>query len=186
MKVRIESYPTWVGPYQIAKALTFWSKDGRIERRLGKFLSEGEDGKETMLSRICNRIHSMRGRKVSVHVDNFDTYSMDSTLALIIHPMLLQLKDQKHGSPLVDDSDVPENLRRTAAPEVQGTTEVDANFHPRWDWLLDEMIWAFGEIRNGCPGEDAEFGSSEQFRAHEERMSRALTLFGKYYRALWT
>ena len=38
-------------------------------------------------------------RKVSVQIDSFDTWSLDHTLANIIYPALLQLKEQKQGVP---------------------------------------------------------------------------------------
>jgi len=86
-------------------------------------------------------------RKISIKIDPYDTWSMDHTLALIIHPMLVQLKNTKHGAPHVDDSEVPEHLRSTAATpltqEQIDTGSIDNMFFDRWDWVLDEMIWAF-------------------------------------------
>ncbi len=51
--------------------------------------------------------------KVSVHIDDFDTWSMDHTLAPIILPMLVQLQETKHGAPMVEMLDVPKELRAT-------------------------------------------------------------------------
>jgi hypothetical protein len=68
---------------------------------------------------------------------------MDHTLALIVLPMLRQLKRDKHGAPLVDDEDVPEHLRSTAAPARENEWDTDANHFLRWDWAMDEMIFAF-------------------------------------------
>jgi hypothetical protein len=85
-------------------------------------------------------------RKISVHIDPWDTWSMDHTLALIIHPMLVQLDDSKHGSPWVDDEDVPEELRSTSAPAKENDYDTDANHFKRWDWVLKEMIWAFSQV----------------------------------------
>ena len=84
-------------------------------------------------------------RKVSVKIEPFDTWSLDHTLAYIIHPALLQLKEDKHGSPLVDDEDAPEELRSTAAPAKEHEWDTDALHHDRWGWVLDEMIWAFAQ-----------------------------------------
>ena len=36
---------------------------------------------------------------VDVRIDKQDTWSMDYTLAHVILPMLIQLKETKHGSP---------------------------------------------------------------------------------------
>ena len=85
-------------------------------------------------------------RKVSIRIDPYDTWSMDHTLALIIHPMLIQLKETKHGSPWVDDEDVPEHLRSTAAEPKENEWDTDSNLFDRWDWILGEMIWAFERI----------------------------------------
>jgi hypothetical protein len=68
---------------------------------------------------------------------------MDNTLAYIILPMLKQLKKDKHGSPFVDDEDVPEELKSTSAPPKQSEYDTDANHFKRWDWVMDEMIFAF-------------------------------------------
>ena len=38
-------------------------------------------------------------RKVDIKIESFDTWNLDSTLALIILPALIQLKETKHGIP---------------------------------------------------------------------------------------
>jgi hypothetical protein len=80
---------------------------------------------------------------------------MDHTLADIILPMLKQLKASKHGSPTVDDDDLPEELRVVAHKDwsQQLAFEFDDHEqyekdswdlqHRRWEWVLDEMIFAF-------------------------------------------
>lgn len=84
-------------------------------------------------------------QKIRVKIDKWDTWNMDYTLAHIIHPMLIQLKQTKHGAPNVDDSDVPENLRSTSAPPKTNEYDVDDFHFDRWDYVLDEMIWAFSQ-----------------------------------------
>ena len=157
------------------------------------------------------------GQKTSIRIDKYDTWSMDHTLAPIILPMLKQLKATKHGAPNVDPKDVPKELRPTTkwkkAYEGDGTT--DPKFFERWDWVMDEMIWAFEQKcrddweSDYCSGEhdvyfekitEGEYkGHSELKRgpkdtfeidwegrnAHQERMSNGFRLFGKYYENLW-
>jgi len=82
-------------------------------------------------------------RKVNIRIDKYDTWSMDHTLALIIHPMLIQLKATIHGAPWTEDEDVPDELKSTAAPPKENEWDTDANHFKRWEWILDEMIWAF-------------------------------------------
>jgi predicted DCC family thiol-disulfide oxidoreductase YuxK len=80
-------------------------------------------------------------RKVSVRIDPWDTWSMDHTLAHIIVPMLIQLRDTKHGAPYTDDEDVPENLHAVKMSEEDDA--LDTHHFTRWNWILNEMIWAF-------------------------------------------
>ena len=81
-------------------------------------------------------------RVVDIELDPSDTWSMDQTLSHIIAPMLKQLKENTHGAPDVDDEDVPDNLKSTSAPPFEEAI-TDENYFPRWDWVLDEMIWTF-------------------------------------------
>jgi hypothetical protein len=99
------------------------------------------------LVRPLNRWSNSRKRRVKVHIDYYDVWSADHTLAMIIHPVLVKLKEVKHGYPHVDSEDVPEELRLTPADqeklEYDGT--VDAKHEARWEWILDEMIWTFSQ-----------------------------------------
>ena len=144
MKVKIGKYKDWwVGPYQICNTLKYFgvSKDTCFEL--------GEKLEKTWVSDVCQWIYDnnpLRKRKIKVKIDYYDTWCMSHTLGLIILPMLKQLQETKHGSPYVDDKDVPEHLRSTAAPPKEDENDVDNNHHLRWDWVLNEMIWAFEQI----------------------------------------
>ena len=115
---------------------------------------------------------------VSVDIDEWDTWSMDHTLAHIILPMLKQLKETAHGTPEVDMMDVPKELRASKA-EIASAREIgdtDASYFKRWDWILDEMIFAFQSKVNDDCKEDMLF---------QERISLGFSMFGKYYQKLW-
>jgi hypothetical protein len=43
----------------------------------------------------------------------------------------------------VDDEDVPDHLKSTAAPAKENEWDTDANHFARWSYVLDEMIFAF-------------------------------------------
>lgn len=132
-----------------------------------------------------------RTQKVKVRIDRWDTWSMDHTLAPIILPMLLQLKETKHGAPCVDIEDVPKELRPTNTEEWQKLYneggETDDKFFKRWDWVLDEMIWAFEQKCRDDWMSDYDYNKwdSEGVKAHQDRMSNGFRLFGKYYESLW-
>ena len=144
MRVKIGNYPNWIGPYQIAEKLLFWLDKDEDERvhKFGTWLSGGED-KDSLLARFCTWIHSKKKRTVVVKLDKWDTWNMDGTLALIILPMLKQLKAAQHGSGSVEDADVPMFLRSTSAPPKEDEWDIDANHFKRWEWVMDEMIFAF-------------------------------------------
>ncbi len=85
-------------------------------------------------------------KDVQITIDKWDTWSMDHTLALIVLPMLKQLKETKHGAPVVDNDDVPKELRmpegwKDERCNVDG--ETDPHFFVRWDYVMNEMIYAF-------------------------------------------
>jgi hypothetical protein len=129
-------------------------------------------------------------QKIEVHIDKWDTWSMDHTLAPIILPMLIQLKETKHGAPDVDLEDVPEGLRPTNTEEWQKlyneTGDTDDKFFERWDWVLDEMIYAFDCKANK---DDVymrfDIDDRDGMKQEQERISNGFRLFGKYYENLW-
>ena len=130
-------------------------------------------------------------QKVKVKIDPWDTWSMDHTLAPIILPMLVQLKETKHGAPAVEFKDVPEELWPPDAEAFNKlyahNGETDENFFKRWDWVLDEMIYAFD-----CKANKDEVymrfdikTEKDAIRKEQDRISNGFRLFGKYYENLW-
>jgi len=87
-----------------------------------------------------------KNRAEKIVIDDYDIWNFDHTLALIIVPALKKLKEQKHGAPLVNNEDVPEHLRgrieELKTNDTSGDT-TDKHYFDRWDWVLDQMIWAF-------------------------------------------
>ena len=147
-----------------------------------------------------------RTQKIKVRIDKWDTWSMDHTLAHIVLPMLAQLKATTHGAPNIDDKDVPKELRSTSAAPKENSWDIDDNHFKRWQWILDEMIWAFNQkCRDHWEGDyyeyrelgmeedkgDNQFGlklvweDPEGRAAHQKRMTAGFKLFGKYYENLW-
>ena len=158
MKVYIGNYRHhWISPYTMLDYMFFWTDWSQCARDKSirsldeeKKYIERPDWCERWSDRlepisrgiqwVLDRVHP----KIDyVKIDYWDTWSMDHTLAHIVLPMLKQLKATKHGSPLVDDEDVPEHLRSTAAPAKENEWDTDENHFKRWDWALDEMIFAF-------------------------------------------
>jgi hypothetical protein len=148
-------------------------------------------------------------QKKSIKIDPWDTWNMDHTLADIIHPMLKQLRKTAHGAPCTDDEDVPEHLRSTAAKPKKNDWDTDEFHFKRWDWIMKEMIWAFGEHSKDrepnfwikrpkykwvkVEGSDhsemvtvtnGEY-DDEKYKSYYDRKKNGFRLFGKYYCNLW-
>lgn len=203
MKVKIGKYIRYIGPYQIADWLQKVGVSEDTCFRIGEKLSN------TWLNDLCEWIQNKRQRTVKVTIHNYDVWSMDYTLALIVYPMLLRLRDTKHGAPSVDDDDVPEELRSSSTEpltdEQKYRGELDENYFKRWDYVMDEMIFAFEKLAQdtdweseyqsgefdhskkiGEPGWTGTFTSDyEAIKAVYKRIDNGLRLFGKYYRGLW-
>jgi len=88
---------------------------------------------------------SRKNKAETIVIHDYDTWNMDATLAHIVVPMLKQLKEAKHGAPWVDNEDVPVELRATKEEvEFNNTGEgEDEHFFDRWDYVMDEMTFAF-------------------------------------------
>jgi hypothetical protein len=148
-----------------------------------------EDGIQSVYNIFNWLWFDRRTQKVKVRIDKWDTWSMDSTLAPIILPMLKQLKQTKHGAPYVYPEDVPTKLRPTKEELLAYTkkAETDSKWFDRWDYVLDEMIWAFEQKNRDDWMSDFDYNKwdREGANAHQERMTKGFKLFGKYYENLW-
>ena len=154
-------------------------------------------------------------RKIKVHIDKYDTWSMYTTLSVIITPMLRQLKDTKHGYPYVDNEDVPEELHTHNG--IYDPDTDDGKMEAKWDYVLDEMIFAFDAVSrsddedwqhkywsgvcdirskevmiDGEPHFEAFEGPNHTYtcdtvglKKEQERLNNGFRLFGKYFQSLW-
>lgn len=236
MKIKIGPHTNYFGPYQLAELLCFWVKEeegeygikskphwvhqfgewlahGSVEPepRVGDVTSWNHDRPDTRLSKFLSWIHSRQQRTIKVEIDPWDTWNMDHTLALIALPMLRQLKEKQHGAGHVDDKDVPKHLRSTSAEPKENEWDTDSNHFARWEWVMDEMIFAFNskvddswekQFQSGehdIRWKKLENGHSEMIKgpkdtfdidmkgrlAYEKRIQTGFALFGKYYQNLW-
>ena len=201
MKVYLSKYRYhWISPYTVLEKVFFWREIDYDEPIIDKWSDR--------LTPICQGIQKVLDfihPKINyVKIDQWDTWSMDYSLSFIVVPMLKQLKVTKHGAPFVDDEDVPEELKSTSAPPKENEYDTDENHFKRWDWALNEMIWAFEQNLDTNSEEKffdhAEWDEKEKdfgknlhkikidqpgLKAHQDRKANGFRLFGKYYQGLW-
>lgn len=194
----------YIGPYE-KEVVPFrkWARNCKQE-----FISDRLYDLANFLKPV-NTLH--KKRKVKVHIDKYDVWGLDETLAFIIVPTLQLLKKQKQGAPHVDDEDVPKHLRLTEGTEW----DTDSNHFARWEYVLDEMIWAFEQytyeddaqfhhnfdnleikfpIENGLskleigpkdPSKPPYYFDNGAYAIHQARKANGRRLFAKYYDGLW-
>ena len=90
----------------------------------------------------------VEARSINVEIEDHDTWSLDHSLAYIILPALIQLKETMHGIPGefadVGGEDMtnqqPFDFYKESYPEAfnEGCK--------RWDEVLDKMIWSFQQL----------------------------------------
>lgn len=211
MKVHIGKYPRYYSVNTIADFIIFWDNNRFSEKEtLSDKFADFLD-KSKILNRFIVWLNNRNKQKIYVKIEGHDVWSLDHTLSLIIFPALKKLKEVNCASPLINDSDVPDHLKSTSAPplteEQINSGFLDGNYHLRWEWILDEMIWTFEQYTLEDRGEDQftsgksdyiiENGKMEKgpnhtyeidreaVKAHRARMENGMRLFAKYYEALW-
>ena len=212
MKVILSNYRNhWLSPYVILKKICFWEKDEDRIYNLNDEPNNPYDKWVKFLDPICQVwqkfLDFIHPRVMYVKIDRWDTWSMDHSLAHIIHPMLVQLNETKHGAPYTDDEDVPEEIKSTNAEPKENEWDTDSNHFKRWEYILNEMIWAFEqELKDDDENQffdDSECGDEkfpwnkdgqyisklkldkEGLEAHQKRKANGFRLFGRYYQNLW-
>lgn len=218
MKIFIGPYSNYFSPYHIAEKIMFWKKRHRSDAEdeaifnFGEWLAMTKDGKHSWLYNLCEKLNSYKKRKIKIRIDDYDAYSADHTLALIILPVLKEIRNQKMSTGFVDDADFPEELRTISVAALTEDEKclgkLDDNWFKLWEWVLDEMIWTFEQHamdnweEQYYSGEsDLQFDSTgyittgpndtfkidqEGIKEHSARMLRGRILFAKYYESLWT
>ena len=201
-----------------------WLAHGYIEPEpeVGTVYTWDRNRSETWLYKFLLWVDKVKNKvpRQYIKIDRWDTWSMDHTLAPIVLPMLKQLKERKHGSQIVDMADVPEYMRTSTTEDYEDQKCFDFyhednekhqyDIHDRWDWVMDQMIFAFESIDNDWE-EQFEFGEYDllmkkleggmsqmihgpnhtrtyDWKGREEyqkRIDHGFMLFGKYFRGLW-
>jgi len=187
MKIYMGPYRSlYISPYMLTDCLKIFGVSEERRDTIAVYLCD------TWVNTFCEWVmaRSIFKRRIKIRIDHYDIWNMDETIYSIVHPMLIQLKLKKCGAPYVKDSDVPEHLRSTAAPAKKNEWDIDDYHFDRFNWILDEMIWAFDtDARN--KEKDIYFSILPEERGRElleimqDRKQNANRLFGVYLSSLW-
>ena len=151
-----------------------------------------------------------RNRKISVKIHEYDCWGLATTLAMVIHPALVEFqKQEKNGcSPIF-----------MGAPDLNEHDHSDKAIkigQEKFKEILDKMIWSFNQLSldeefdesprcpspirvdpdvkqaNGCIRMGDRYyqdGALEKWRkeikAYDDRIQEGIDLFAKYYQYLW-
>ena len=87
-------------------------------------------------------------RRIDIQIEQHDTWNLDSTLALIILPALIQLKHTKHGVPSEFVDDIAENWNSQGVFDFmkEDKVEVFEKGCAAWETVLDKIIWSFQQL----------------------------------------
>lgn len=144
-------------------------------------------------------------QKVKIKIDPWDSYAGYHTLALIIHPLLVDFRKKSNkGIPgkFLDDMgyDFSENVKNSVFNKRK----------KEWNAVIDKMIWSFRETANDYPGEKKAFKKNGKkyktkirddgyhevvetgldydrkvYEEYQKRLQEGIDLFAKYYGCLW-
>lgn len=141
------------------------------------------------LSYIFDWLNSDKNR-IKVKINDYDVWNLDNTLALIILPSLIRLKEDQQSAGRVADEDVPDNIKSTNAKPKESEFDIDEFYFDRWNYVINEMIFAFTEI---VKDDDSRFFTDNDrmfdklgYDEYHARIDNGTRLFGKYYRNLWS
>ena len=153
-------------------------------------------------------------RKNHVVCSERDAWEADWTIPQMVLPLLLQVKKDKRGAPFVDDVYVPEELLSTACAPKENKWDTDDNWFKRYEYVLDEIIFAMQEVANDYENEPEMFEKVREMtfgeidpktmtgeldtgleiiphmealnKAYHARIQNGLMLFSVFFTSLWT
>jgi hypothetical protein len=153
--------------------------------------------------------NSRTRRKISVKIHAYDAFSADTTLAIIVAPLVKRVKADNHGVPVCF---LPNDYNDHDPASLELASK-------KWDEILDKIIWAMEQIANCEPNSpeltrakgvtrkeghkrfwkrlEGELNETpeeeiawedyrEKTRAYHIRVQEGCELFGKYFQNLWT
>lgn len=178
-----QAYLTWKYPDK-----NWWDVEEKDYTKIDRVVEWLHNFTDDVLLAPLTWLFRKEKQKIKVRIDHYDTWSADTTLAHIIHPLLKKM--EKHGTPWTDREDAPSDAKYDNKKDAE---DYDVGYNEdRWQYILGEMIYAFEMIKEGkwdLEIYDKHGGwTDEAFTERnkiQDRIKNGLRLFGKYYQSLW-
>jgi hypothetical protein len=123
-----------------------------------------------ILNISINAINKRRFRRINIIAHKYDAIQTHQTLALVILPVLKQLRKNSTSIFIVAPEDVPAHLK---LPDDLSEFDIHANAYARWRYIIDSMIVAFEYLANNATANN------------NDTVDFGLRMFAKYYKGLW-
>tara|TARA_B110001454_G_C12669371_1_gene413033 strand:- start:298 stop:729 length:432 start_codon:yes stop_codon:yes gene_type:complete len=133
-----------------------------------------------------------KNRAYHIHIDNHDVWDLDHTLATIIHPALVLLRERVptfgYPTPYYETGAYPEYAFQGSFEEILDRNAESDYYKDLWMEKLQKMIDAFAMIID----EDEEYDKITHHKDDEDarnawngKINEGLNLFSENYRGLW-
>ena len=133
-----------------------------------------------------------KNRAHHIHIDNHDVWNLDHTLATIIHPALVRLRERVpdfgYPTPYYETEAYPDHSVQGSFEEILDRGAESNYYEEQWMEKLQKMIDAFAMIID----KDEEYDKIMHHRDDEDarnawdrKINEGLNLFSENYRGLW-
>lgn len=201
MKINMRKPKPYFGCYHLVDLLLSWAVKEETVDKISEWLEHGcvlppldnnniheiAEQPRTRLARFFDWVHDKRNSRDTIKIEPWDTWSFDVTLARIIVPALKQLRDSSRSFSLVDDEDVPDELRSNLTEEERSQGVTTENCQKKWKWVLDKMIQSFEHVSSEDNFDMIRYTTDGGFdyEQYQKEVQEGIRLFGKYYSSLW-
>jgi hypothetical protein len=133
-----------------------------------------------------------KNRAYHIHIDNHDVWNLDHTLATIIHPALVRLRERVphfgYPTPYYETEAYPEYSQQGSFEEILDREAESKYYETQWMEKLQKMIDAFAMVID----ENDDYDKIAHHRDDNDKrnewyrkIDEGLKLFSENYQGLW-
>ena len=133
-----------------------------------------------------------KNRAFHVNIDNHDVWNLDSTLAHIIHPALVRLRERVphfgYPTPYDETEAYPEHYSQGSFEEILDRDAESKYYEELWMDKLQKMIDAYAMIIDKDEDYDViahHVDYKDARKAWWDKIDEGLNLFAEHYQGLW-